>query len=77
MTELLKVWCINGHDNDESWEVELFSTYEKAKNVFNEYINEYIKEIDGNGVYEVRDDYARYDNGNHYGAFWISKVAVR
>ena len=83
--ELLKVWCFNGHDDDGDMIVELFSTYEKARKAFEDYINElamYYGEYDEEkeeyeSVCNVEDDYASYDCGSHYGSFWISEIEVR
>lgn len=83
--EPLKVWCVNGHDDDGDWEVELFSTYEKAREYFENYIDEfdslygeYDEEKDEyKTVCEIDGDYARYDCDCHYGEFWIEEVRVR
>ena len=70
-----KVWVINGHDDDGDWVVELYSTYEKAKAVF----DGYVKEISTNYETEVEvdNDSASYDTGNHYGKFWINETEVQ
>ena len=85
MTEVLKVWCLNGHDDDGDYEVELFSTYDKAKAAFDQLVNdincnygEYDEDKDEyESVCEVNEDYASYDCGSHYGSFWIREVEVR
>lgn len=83
--EPLKVWCVNGHDDDGDWEVELFSTYEKARKAFESYIDDFNfnygdydeDKEEYESVCEVDGDYASYDCGSHYGSFWISEVGVR
>ena len=85
MKEILKVWCVNGHDDGGDWEVELFSTYKKARKSFESYIDEYNmcygKYGEEKGEYEsvceVENDFAEYNCGSHYGAFWIEEVEVR
>lgn len=71
----MKIWIINGHDDDGDWEVELYSTYEKAKDVFDKYVEE-ISDVYETEV-KVDDDSASYDAGSHYGSFWIKEVEVR
>lgn len=85
MAKLLKVWCLNGRDDDDEWEEEIFSTYEKAKKAFDDYVDEinscygeYNEDEDEyESVCEIEDNRARYDCGSHYGTFWISEVTVR
>ena len=85
MTELLKVWCVNGHDDEGDWEVELFSTYEKAREAFENYADEFDSlygDYDEDTekcepVCEIDGDYASYDCGSHYGSFWIEEVVVK
>ena len=71
----LKVWCLNGYDDNGDWEIELFSTYEKARKAFEYYVDEF------NSLYEttckVADDVADYDCDNHYGHFWIGELEVK
>ena len=85
MAEVLKVWCLNGYDDEGDWDIELFSTYEKARKAFEDYIDELAVmygEYDRRGmkyksVCTVADDVADYDCDNHYGHFWISEKEVR
>lgn len=85
MKEMLTVWCVNGHDDDGDWEVELYSTYEKARKSFESYIEEYNmcygkynkEKEEYESVCKVEDDFATYDCGSHYGTFWIEEVKVR
>lgn len=80
-----KIWCVNGYDDDGDWEVELFSTYEKARHAFDNYVDEfdslygkYDEEKDEyKTVCKVDYDVADYDCGSHYGHFWIEEVEVR
>lgn len=85
MTELLKVWCINGRDDEGVWESELYSTYEKAREAFEEYIEDinrrYGEYDEYKGEYEsicdVDGDQADYSRYSHYGSFWIEEIEVR
>lgn len=81
----MAIWCLNGYDDEGNWEVELFFTYEKARKSFESYIDEYNmcygKYDEEKGecepVCEVGNNFAEYNCGSHYGAFWISEVEVR
>ena len=81
----LKVWCINGYDDDGDFEIELYSTYEKAKHAFDSYVKELAfmygeydeDEDEYESVCKVDGDNAEYDCDNHYGYFWISELEVR
>lgn len=75
----LKVWCLNGHDDDGDWEVELYSTYEKARKAFEQYIDDYNSFYGefSESVCKIDGDYAEYDCDCHYGRFWISEERVR
>lgn len=70
-----KVWIVNGYGDEGNWEIELYSTYEKAKIAFDEYIENF------SDMYEtevkVNGDYASYNTGNHYDSFWIKEVKVK
>lgn len=75
MKEVLRVWCIDGYSDEGSWELELFSTYEKAKKAFDDYVSEYEDYYDTKC--NVNNDYASYMCDNHYGDFWINEIPVR
>jgi len=70
------VWIIEGTGDDGDWETEVFDSYEKARNQFNEYIHDFTSTytlcnwvIDG--------DSAQYCSSNYYGTFWIKRVEVK
>lgn len=80
MNKELIVWCVNGRDDDGVWDVEIYSTYEKAKKSFDYYVNDYnafYGEQNESSVCEIDGDYARYDCDCDYVEFWIEKVRVR
>lgn len=75
--DIKTVWAINGYDNGDNDDIELFNNKEKAINAFNEYV-EAFKTF--NIHIEVEKDdtdiRATYNMGNHVGAFWIEELIV-
>lgn len=76
MAKGLKIWCLMGSSDEGTDEPALYSTYEKAKNAFDELVDD-INALYEETVCEVEDGYASYDRGSHYGSFWICEIEVQ
>lgn len=79
MNEVKEIWCITNSD-DEGCTTELYSTYEKAKEAFDELVTEinFAYGEAGEEIVEVElsGDYASYDAGSHYGNFYIESKII-
>ena len=81
--EVTKVWCIGGDDNCYGErKLKCYSTYEKARAVFDEELKEYgrLAYFVGKIKKEGYTDYGTYDDeepgDRHAGCFWIREIEV-
>ena len=70
------VYAINGRGDEGNWDIELYSSLEKAKNVFNNYVYMF-EDMFEVKCYTENDDYAEYDAGSHYDRWWIEEIEVK
>lgn len=68
------VYAINGYGDEGSWDIELYSTYDKAYARFKQYVEEFTDMF--NVEVQVDNDWACYDMGNHHDEFWVEEVRV-
>ena len=67
------MWMIDGYNDDGDWSPEFYKTKEKAKEVFDEYVEDrsHLYNVKVEVAQNENGDYtARYDNGSNRYEFW-------